>query len=136
VRFLICSAVALLAIASPAEANETCPPRESGTFPWTSDGALPGDQYGWVYLTMGKNRRPVQCGIGQTNISDTDLRFFVCRAMLAQWEPGPKEDPAPGSVVKRLFILPGLHHDKVFKEARKRFFEEHPDQRPECYPEK
>ncbi len=132
---LILAAFAICLQSSAVPASEPCPPREVGTYPWTTDGALPGDQYGWVYLTIGKDGQPQQCGMGQTNIFDSDLRFFVCRAMMRDWKPASGEKLAAGSVVKRLMILPGPHHDKVNKEARKRFFADHPDQRPECYPE-
>jgi hypothetical protein len=73
--------------------------------------------------------------MGKTNIDDSDLRFFACKAFTDDWKPASAVEPVPGSVVKRLFIMPGPNHEKADKDARKRFFAEHPDQRPECYPE-
>ena len=115
-------------------ADPPCPPREPGSYPWAGQGIVNGDLYAWVYLKIGKDRRP-QCSIGENNIHDSDLRFFVCRAFANEWKPARPEDAMPGSVVKRLTIMAGPNHAKMEKEARKQYFVQHPDQRPECYPE-
>ncbi|HZU52247.1 MAG TPA: hypothetical protein VE968_10275, partial [Sphingomicrobium sp.] len=61
--------------------------------------------------------------------------FFICRGITEQWKPARAEDALPGALIKRLMVIPGPNHAKIDKEARKRYFAEHPDQRPECYPE-
>lgn len=127
-------ATVLIAVASPALANGPCPAREVGTYPWAPNGVLNGDLYAWVYLKIGKDRRP-ECFMGSNNIHDSDQRFFICRAIADEWKPARPEDAVPGTVVKRLTVMAGPDHAKVDKEARKRFFAEHPDERPECYPE-
>lgn len=131
----ILAAVAFCLSGPALAGNEPCPPLEIGMEPWTTDGALPGDEYAWVYLTIGKDHRPLKCGLGQTNIFDSDRRFFVCRAFMTDWRAAAGQEPAAGSVIKRLMVIPGPHHDKIEREARKRFFQDHPEQRQECYPE-
>ena len=73
---------ALVLIGTPiaaVAADAPCPPREPGSYPWAGNGIVNGDLYAWVYLKIGKDRRP-ECSIGENNIHDSDLRFFVCRA--------------------------------------------------------
>lgn len=133
-KLVMLAAAAGIAAASPGFAKEPCAPREVGTYPWAANGLVNGDLYAWVYLTIGKDRRP-QCSIGENNIHDSDLRFFVCKAFTDGWKPARPEDVSPGKVVKRLTVIAGPSHAKIEKEARRRFFAEHPDERPECYPE-
>ena len=133
-KIVMTIAAALIAVASPGLAADKCAPREVGSFPWANNGLVNGDLYGWVYLKIDKNGRP-QCFMGQNNINDSDQRFFICQAFTRDWKPAKPEDALPGAVVKRLFIMAGPHHDKIEKEARRRFFADHPDERPECYPE-
>jgi len=127
-------AVVLIALASPALAKEACPARETGTYPWAANGVLNGDLYAWVYLKIGKDHRP-ECFMGANNINDSDERFFVCNAFANGWKPARAEDAVPGTVVKRLMVIAGPNHAKLDKDARRRFFAEHPDERPDCYPE-
>jgi hypothetical protein len=134
-RLVICPALAFLAIASPAIAKEPCPPRETGTYPWAVKGLMNGDLWGWVYLELDKDRRVQRCLMGENNIHDDQLRFFACRAFTQDWEPAKATDVAPGSTVKRLFVMAGEDHLKANRAARKRFFQEHPEERSECYPE-
>ena len=133
-RIVTSIAAALIAAASPGLAKDPCPPREVGTYPWAANGIVNGDLYAWVYLKIGKDSRP-ECLMGENNIHDSDKRFFVCRAFTEGWKPARPEDAAPGTVVKRLTIIAGPNHAKIENEARRRFFAEHPDQRPECYPD-
>lgn len=131
--FIFAALAAALPTSSLAS-GAACPARETGTYPWTTGGAVNGDYYAWVYLTIGKDRRPT-CAIGENNIHDSDMRFFVCHAFTEQWKPARASDAEPGAVVKRLMVIPGPRHAKAEKEARKKFFAEHPDERPDCYPE-
>lgn len=124
-----------LGLASPAAAKGPCPPRESGTYPWAINGIMDGDLWAWVYLEIGKDKQPVRCLIGNNNIDDSDLRFFVCKAFMDQWQPADSTQVQPGTEVKRFFLMAGNKHANANQAARKKFFADHPDQRPQCYPE-
>ena len=131
---MIFAAAAWIAAAAPGLTKEPCAPREVGTYPWAANGLVNGDLYAWVYLKIGKDLRP-QCFLGENNINDSDLRFFVCKAFTDGWKPARPDDVAPGRIVKRLMVMPGPSHAKIEKEARRKFFADHPAERPECYPE-
>ena len=125
-----------VALPMSAAAN-TCPPREPGTYPWSTDGTMPGDKWAWVHLELDDKARAKRCLMGENNLRDSDLRFFVCRAAKEDWRPASDTDAqtVASTTVKRFFILRGPDHAKKMREARKRFFAEHPDGRPGCYPE-
>lgn len=125
-------------MSSPVTAADSdCPPREPGTYPWSKNGTVKGDEWAWVHLELDKKARPKRCLMGENNIRDSDRRFFVCRVMSEDWRPASADEARSlaSTTVKRFFIIPGPEHAKVMREARKRFFAEHPDERPECYPE-
>jgi hypothetical protein len=115
----------------------TCPPREPGTYPWSTNGTMPGDKWAWVYLELDEKARPKRCLMGESNIHDSDMRFFICRVAKEDWRPATPEDARTfaSTTQKRFFILRGPDHAKKMREARKRYFAEHPDERPDCYPE-
>ena len=122
--------------AAVAAAND-CPPHEPGYLPWLTNGVAKGDLWAWVYLELDKDARPKRCLMGENNIHDADTRFLACDAMKQGWKPATEEDgrALASTTVKRLFILPGPNRNKEIREAKKRWFAEHPDQRPECYPD-
>ena len=125
-----------VALPMSAAAN-TCPPREPGTYPWSTDGTMPGDEWAWVFLELDKKARAKRCLIGKNNIDDSDRRFFVCRAMQEDWRPASDEagQAVASTTVKRFFIIRGPDHEKLMRAARKRYLAEHSDERPDCYPE-
>jgi len=136
VKYASIAAACLFALPTSALADDaSCPAREVGTYPWTDNGVLKGDLYARVYLKIGKNGRPQQCLMGDNNIRDRDLRYFVCKAFTDDWKAAQPGDAAPGTTAERFTVMPGPDHEKADKEARKRFFAEHPDERPACYPE-
>lgn len=120
-----------------ANASAPCPPRETGSYPWNTNKIMKGDLWAWVILEVGKDGKPGRCLMGDNNIRDRDLRFFACKAFTDDWKPGQPitMDASGKAVVKRFFIMPGPEHEKARKQARKRFFAENPNERPECYPE-
>jgi len=125
--------IALPAMAQPGQ----CPPREPGTYPWAKNGTMPGDKWAWVYLELDDKARPKGCKLGENNVRNSDLGFYMCRAMERDWEPAtPEQAKALASTtVKRFFIMHGPSHSKQMREARKKFFAANPNERPECYPE-
>ena len=134
-KVVACAGLASVAFASSAWAGAPCPARETGTYPWDIQGAIDGDYYAWVYLVIGKNRRPEKCLMGDNNIHDDQMRFFACKAFVDGWDPASANDVQPGQQIKRFFVIPGDKHSKANKEARRKFFVDHPNERPECYPE-
>jgi hypothetical protein len=130
-------ACGLFAAASVQAADSECPPHEPGTFPWMENGTVKGDLWAWTYLELDKNGEPKRCLMGKNNIHDEDTRFFVCRAMQKDWHAATPEEAkaAASTTVKRFFVMIGPDHDKRLREAKKRYFAEHPAERPECYPD-
>jgi hypothetical protein len=130
--------VAALIASGPAmAAANDCPPHEPGYLPWLTNGIAKGDLWAWVYLELDKDARPKRCLMGDNNIHDADTRFLACDAMKESWKPATAADAkaVASTTVKRLFILPGPKRDKEIREAKKLWFAQHPDQRPECYPD-
>ena len=84
--------------------------------------------------------------MGRNNI-DGDNKFFVCKAFMDQFTTAPAEvnptaePPAvkmpAGSQVRatihRQYIAYGPDHLRAESKARKEFFRQHPEERPECY---
>ena len=120
-----------------ASAAEPCPPREPGTYPWATNGTMPGDKWAWVFLELDEKARPKGCMLGENNVRNSDLGFYMCRAMERDWEAATPEHAKAlaSTTVKRFFIMRGPNHAKQMREARKRFFAQNPNERPECYPE-
>jgi hypothetical protein len=126
-----------LCLGAPAAAAGDCPPREPGNLPWMGNGVVKGDLWAWIYLELDKNARPKRCLMGENNIHDADMRFYACRAMTLDWKPASPDDgrSVASTTIKRFFVIPGPDRDKAIGEAKKSWFAEHPDQRPECYPD-
>jgi hypothetical protein len=127
-----------LCIGVPANAAaDNCPPHEPGYLPWMENGTVKGDLWAWVYLELDKDALPKRCLMGENNIHDADTRFFACRAMKEDWRPATAEQArsVASTTVKRFFVIPGPDRNKEIREAKKRFFAEHPNERPECYPD-
>jgi len=129
--------VGLCASSSAIAAANDCPPHEPGYLPWMSNGIAKGDLWAWVYLDLDKDARPKRCLMGENNIHDADTRFLACSAMKEGWKPATPDQgrSVASTMVKRLFIIPGPDRNKAIREAKKSYFAEHPDQRPECYPD-
>jgi hypothetical protein len=145
---LVACVTIVLAMASPAAAKEPCPANKyHSAYPWAVDQLMDGDEYADVYIDVDQAGRPVACRIGQNNIAG-DEKFFVCKAFEEQWTTAPpsanstvgpppnnlpQHSPIKGTVYRR-FVAFGSKHEKAEREARKQFFQAHPEERPECYP--
>jgi hypothetical protein len=143
---VICGPVALL-LAAPAAGNAPCPANSQALYPWAVSGVMPGDRYAEMYLDIDKSGKPINCRMGKNNIPGDD-KFFVCKAFIEQWSTSPRpDDPAVGppppnlprgspikATVHRTLMVTGDQHAKAEREARDRFFREHPEEQPECYP--
>ena len=135
-RASICASL-LLASSAAAAAKEPCPPRETGSYPWLTNTVMKGDRWAWVLLELDENDRPKRCLMAENNIRDPDLRFLACKAFTDDWKPGQRIETTEAGkrMVRRFFIMHGPEHQKVLKQARKKFFADNPNERPECYPE-
>ena len=126
----------LVAIASPAPASPQCPPREAGAFyPWQTSQRMKGDQQAVVYIDVDRTGHPLKCAMGQNDIPDPETRFRVCQSFMDDWHASPAAagDPAVRTI-RRNFTMIGNDHQMADQKARKQWFKDHPEARPECYP--
>jgi len=138
-----------LAGASPAVAGSPCPPSKfQPPYPWFISEPMSGDKYADVYLDIDKAGRAINCRLGRSNLYG-DEGFFICNAFKEQWRTSPRANdravgPPPANLppnspikatVHRQFISYGDKHAKAEREARKKFFLDHPEERPDCYPD-
>lgn len=123
---------------APALADKApCPARELGNYPWGSIEHMPGDYWAWVYLDVDKKGYPQRCYLGQNNVIGTETRSNICRSFLSSWRATPpgKSDPGGVTRISRYFLLLGNKHQRQLDRAKRQYFREHPDQRPECFDE-
>ena len=140
--------IAAVAFGSPALAKGACAPNKyHRPYPWEIDTLMKGDESADIYLDLDKSGKPINCRMGQNNIPQDD-RFWVCKAFLDQFSTTPPSrdetagpPPAnlpPGSPIKgtiyRKYVAYGEQHDDSERAARKRFFQQHPEERSDCYP--
>ena len=114
-----------------------CPPREAGQgYPWQTSGLMRGDQYAWVIITVDRSGRPIRCGVGDNNIPDRDMRFWLCKAYSDDWRAAAAAPGDPETrTIKRQTIMTSYDHQMADKKARKLWFKQHPEERQECYPD-
>jgi hypothetical protein len=129
-KLLTVIAFAAAAVGSPISAKEPCPRPKYGApyYPWLIEGVMSGDKYADIYLEIDKAGKPTDCKMGRNNIAGDD-KFFVCKAFLEQWSTSPdvqagREGP---TTVKRRYIAYGEKHRKAERQAKKLFFQQHPE---------
>ena len=98
---------------------------------------MPGDQWAWVYLQIDKRGRATDCRIGEGNIRDKDKRGIICMSFQKNWYTKPivKDGKPVEGWFRRYFIIKSTKHETRDLEARKLYFQQHPNERSECYPE-
>lgn len=121
-------------IGVPVTAKNDCPTEIPGSaHPWAINQVLPGDRSAEVYIDVDKAGEPTGCRLGKTNIP-TDERFNICMAFIRHYRINPD---APGislpTTVMKLYVEYGDKHERAEKEARKSYFAQHPEIRPDCY---
>ncbi len=129
-------AVLTALIAAPADAKQACPKRSPGdSYPWSTQGRMSGDQWAKMDIDIDAQGRVADCRVRASNV-DVETRFLMCRAMRRGFQPEPPENGAAVGprTVQASFLLAGPAHRRADEAARKRFFAEHPGERPECYP--
>jgi hypothetical protein len=129
-RMMIVGAAALIS-SGPVSANEPCPPLPN-KLPWAIDDIMSGDLYADVYMDIDGQGKPTGCKMGQNNIPGDD-KFFICKAFMDQWSTKPAQVGKPTTVLRK-YIQYGMRHEDAESAARKKYFREHPYERPECYP--
>jgi hypothetical protein len=125
--------------ASPSFAKDNCPKKPIGSlsYPWLIEGIVEGDRYADIYLDVTTNGEPLACRIGTTNIRSSSEKFNVCLAFMRTrgWSVDPSTPESGRTTIKRKYIAYGEKHRKAERAARKLYFQQHPDERPECFPE-
>ncbi len=131
-------ACAALCIGSAAFADKApCPQREAGqAYPWQNLEPIKGDHYAWVIVDVDRSGRALRCGIGDNDISDPETRFRLCAAYKDDWG-APAAGPGDPDIrtIKRHFTMLGYEHQMADQKARKLWFQQHPQERSECYPD-
>ena len=114
-----------------------CPKWEAGArYPWQSDTPLRDDLFAWVNLTVDRKGYPIRCRVGKNNLVDAEARVWFCKQYYERWR-GPRasaDEPAKRKLM-RYSLIAGPKHAANDRRARKAWFEQHPAERPECYPE-
>ena len=136
-RLTLLALGALVTSSAVLAQRPACPQREAGAaYPWQNLEPMKGDRYAWVIVDVDRTGRPIRCAIGDNNIPDPDMRFLLCNAHKGDWR-GPAAtsgDPDVRTLKRRTTML-GYEHQMADKKARRQWFKDHPDERPECYPE-
>ena len=129
--------LSFLAGASASMAKPACPAREAGrAYPWQNLDVMPGDNYAWIYVDVDKTGRTLRCRVGETDIADPETKFRLCLAFNEDWRGAPAASGDPEvRTIKRHFTMLGYNHQMADQKARKQYFKDHPDDRPECYPD-
>jgi len=129
---------AALCVGSEAVAGENqCPKWETGTrYPWQSNEIMPGDRFAWLHLEVDRDGVPFRCRVGLNNHVENETRFFLCKSYSDRWRGPPAAASDPDRrMIKRFSLLNGYQHEIADRKARRVWFQEHPEERPECYPE-
>jgi len=127
-------ALALACGGPSVAAKQPCAPRpaDSTSYPWKVPGVMPGDEYGDVYVDIDGEGVPTGCRFGETNIHDASRKFNICIAFMQHWHKSQANGSA--QTLKEKFITYGGKHEKAEREARKLYFQQHPEDRQSCYP--
>jgi len=122
-------------------AKVSCPERPLGalSYPWLIEEVMEGDRYAEIYLDVTKSGEPLACRIGKTNIRSESNKFNVCLAFMSTrgWREGVSQStPDSGrTTIKREYVAYGGKHQKAEREARKLYFQQHPEVSPKCFPD-
>jgi len=128
----------LLLLGTPALADKPgCPIFEAGArYPWQSNEILPGDRFAWVILDIDRDGVPFRCRVGNNNYIENETRFFLCKNYSDRWRgPRAAESDPDRRTLERFSLIAGYEHDMADRKARRLWFKQHPEERPECYPE-
>lgn len=109
------------ASAAPEEAKGAS--REPGSLePWQNvDEIRPGDRWMKIRMDVDKKGRPLKCRVLSSNIRSSEQRFWMCNAMMSQWQVRPvMKDGVPiATSVERMMIMPGRATSEEWRKAKK-----------------
>ena len=128
---------ATLAVSSVAIAQSaSCPKFELGSRdPWQTTDIMPGDRYTSIALDVDRSGFPIRCAFGKNNFPDPEMLFWLCKSYTDRWRaPAAKPSDPKTRTFERFVLITGYDHFVADHKARKRWFEQHPAERPECYP--
>ena len=134
---IIALAGALAAGSAAVAQPPGCPKWEAGTrYPWQSNTIVRGDQFAWLVLDVNRQGYPFRCKIRANNYPDNEARLWLCKQYLDRWR-GPAATASDPEVrrLKRYSLVAGYDHHIADQKARPLWFNQHPEERPECYPE-
>jgi hypothetical protein len=95
-----------------------------------------GDRSAIIYIDVDRTGRPLRCRVGKNNIPDPETRWRACKAYSDDWRAPPAKAGEPAErTIQRNFTLIGYEHQMADQKARKLWFQQHPEQREECYAE-
>lgn len=137
IRTAIAVAAALVTASAAVAQSPRCPKWEAGTrYPWQSNEVLRDDRFAWVILDVDRRGYPYRCGVGKNNYPDPESRVWLCKQYEDRWR-GPVAAPTDPNrrILMRYSLIPGPKHASADYKARAAWFQEHPNERPECYPE-
>jgi len=122
---------------TPALAAAPCPKWEAGArYPWQSNEIMRGDLFGWIILDVDRSGAPASCRVGKNNFLNVETSFALCKNYAAYWRGSRAAASDPDRrTFERFSLIAGYDHLIADRKARKRWFAEHPAERPECYPE-
>jgi hypothetical protein len=95
-----------------------------------------GDKWAELQIKVDSKGQAVDCRVAGGN-ADPELVFAMCRAMISgrHFALSVKEGEAESGIVKRTIVMSGRTHMRADDAARKKYFADHPDDSPSCYPE-
>ena len=131
--FFVAFSIGSAAVAEQAR----CPKWEAGArYPWMSNTPLRHDRFAWVHLDVDRKGYPIRCRIGHNNLEDAEARVWFCKQYYDRWR-GARASASEPAVrkLKRYALIAGPKHAAADRRARKLWFEQHPEERPKCYPE-
>lgn len=120
-----------------AAQGPACPKWEPGArYPWQSNIVLRDDRFAWLVLEVDRKGFPIRCRVGSNNLADNEERFWLCKQYSDRWRGPPAVASDPDRrTLQRYSLIPGPKHQKADKIARTAWFNQHPQERKECYPE-
>jgi hypothetical protein len=136
-KALLFAAGAAFAVQSASAETGLCPKWEAGTrYPWQSNVVMRGDLFAWLLLDADRSGYPRGCTVAKNNYEGAEDRFWLCKQYKDRWRapPASKSDPEIRRFV-RFTLVPGPRHEREDRRARKAWFAQHSEARPECYPE-
>lgn len=136
-RLVMLIGATALSAATAASAGTPCPPHKAGeAYPWEVNQLMSGDQWADLSIDLDAKGKVTGCKVIKGNL-ESEMGFYICQATArdGEFDPVTKDGvPVAGSRTTH-FVLQGMRHRDANAAARKKWFNEHPQERWNCYPE-